>query len=430
MASAIDQPAAGPGASPPPASPCGVRASLDAARRWEPAIDAWVYLDHAAADIGRETLAAGPLAGAAFGVKDVIDVLDMPTAFGRTDIGSGRIAAADADVVAALRAAGAVPIGKTRSTAYAFIDPTTTRNPYDLSRSPGGSSSGSGAVVGAGVTPFALGTQTAGSLCRPAAYCGAYAYKPSLGAMPTTGMAPLSRSFDAIGVIAASHAWLERVYAVLADAFHLGAMRQCTTPLKIAALTTPEQAPEAGMRQAFAGACDRLTGAGHSIRPAPAPVSFAQVIDDHRTIMLAEAARDLLPRIGADRSGLPPLLAAALAEGAMIRPSDVTAAERRIAEARARFWAAFQGVDLILACPTPGPAPAGFKTTGDQSYLTPWTTLGGPLTAIPSGLDAAGLPLGLLLAAAPGQDGALIGRSAAVADLLPRLPRPALPAAG
>ena len=175
-------------------------------RRWEPVIDAWAHVAEASVAAG-----SGALLDVPFAVKDVIDVAGQPTRFGSLIFEAAAPAAADAPVVAALRRAGALPVGKTRTTEFAFIDPTVTRNPYDPRHSPGGSSSGSGAAVGARVVPFALGTQTAGSLCRPAAYCGAVSYKPGLGRFPLDGVAPLSRSFDAVGVIAQSMPWLTRV---------------------------------------------------------------------------------------------------------------------------------------------------------------------------------------------------------------------------
>lgn len=388
--------------------------ALAAARRWEPRIDAWAWLASSPPQGG-----PGPLAGASFAVKDVIDVADMPTGFGWAAAEGGKPAAADAAVVAALRAAGAAPLGKTRSTAFAFVDPTTTRNPHDLRRTPGGSSSGSGAVVGAGVVPFALGTQTAGSLCRPAAFCGAFAWKPSLGALPLDGVAPLSRSFDAVGVIAGSMAWLSQVHAVLAAAFGLPAACAPARPLRVGRLVAPEQRPDPAMQAALEAAARAVERLGGQVEDLPAPVAFADLIDRHRTIMLAEAARDVLPIVGDRRASLPPRLAAGLAEGEGIDAAAVAAAHAAIAAARQEFWARAAGFDLLLAAPAPGAAPIGLATTGDQSYLTPWTALGGPLVSLPAGTDGARAPVGVLLAAPPGVDGALLDAAAAIAPLLP-----------
>jgi len=387
--------------------------ALAAARRWEPRIDAWAWLADAPPAAG-----PGPLAGAPFAVKDVIDVAGMPTGYGWRTAEGGPPVAQDAAVVAALRAAGAVPIGKTRSTAFAFVDPTTTRNPYDPRRTPGGSSSGSGAVVGAGVVPFALGTQTAGSLCRPAAFCGAFAWKPSLGVLPLDGVAPLSRSFDAVGVIAGSMAWLSKVHAVLAAAYGLPDAAAPARPLRVSRLIAPEQRPEPAMQAALDAASRAVERLGGQVEEIRTPVSFADLIERHRTIMLAEAARDVLPIVGGRRASLPPRLAAGLAEGEGIDAAAVAAAHAAIAAARQAFWAKAARYDLLLAAPAPGAAPIGLATTGDQSYLTPWTALGGPLVSLPAGRG--GAPVGVLLAAPPGADGALVGAAAAISPSLPR----------
>jgi len=389
--------------------------------RWEPSIDAWAALATPWPEVGSQT---GALANVPFAVKDVIDVGGLPTRFGSAVFAAAGVADADAAVVAALRAAGAVPVGKTRTTEFAFVDPTTTRNPYDPARTPGGSSSGSGAVVGAGIVPFALGTQTAGSLCRPAAYCGATAYKPGLRMLPTDGMAPLSPSFDAIGVIAHSFGWLARVFAVLADAFALPESAAADGPLRVGRVAPAAQTPEPAMSARLDAVADRFRAAGHMVETVDVPFDVATIIADHRTIMLQEAATGLLPLIGDAIGRIGPNLGAGLREGVDIPAAERDRALARIAEARATFWSGTGRFDLLLACPVPGAAPVGLATTGDQSYLTPWTALAGPLVSLPCGLDAAGMPLGILLAAASGRDRALMAMAARLAPLLPPTPRP------
>lgn len=395
-------------------------ASIDAARAWEPVIKAWAYLP----EQPQAAQLDGPLGGVPFAVKDVIDVAGMPTRCGWDAFENRPPARADAAVVAALRTAGAVPVGKTRSTAFAFVDPTITCNPYAPGHSPGGSSSGSGAAVGAGLVPFALGTQTAGSLCRPALYCGAFAYKPSLGLLPTDGMTPLSASFDAVGVIAGSFDWLERVFAVLADAFALPPASRHPANLRIGMVDVPEQCPDSAMKAVMLDVIERLRAAGHQVEKVQPSVSFADIIERHRVIMLKEAARDLLPLIGAQRALLPPKIAQGLRDGEDIAEDCRAAALRFIEEARALFWEGVGGFDLLAGYAVPGVAPAGLGATGDQSYLTPWTALGGPLVALPAGIDPAGLPMGILLASPPGTDSQLMAQSRQVAQVLPAIPRP------
>jgi len=399
-------------------------------RLWEPVIQAWAHIDAPAAVMPpRPGASSLPLQGIPFGVKDMIDVTGQPTRFGSAAFPDAMPARRDAAIVDLLRRAGAIPIGKTRTTEFAFIDPTITRNPFDPRRSPGGSSSGSAAVVGAGLVPFALGTQTAGSLCRPAIYCGAAAYKPSHGILPVDGLAPLSPSFDTIGVIATTAGWLERLYAILAAGFGLPELPPASRAqrLRIGLLQTPEQAPSAALRGMMADACSSLRQAGHGVFDLPAPLSFADVIARHRIVMLAEAARHVGALIRDREAALQPKLRAALQEGSRIGEDQRLDALAWLAEARRDFWRAASGFDLLLAYPVPDVAPLGLSTTGDQSYLTPWTALGGPLVALPAGLSEEGLPLGLLLAAAPGRDAALIQAAGRIADLLPPPASPRFP---
>lgn len=390
---------------------------------WGPSLDAWAY--HG--DCKPAADGSSPLAGVPFAVKDVIDVAGQPTQYGSDAFRDAVPALRDASVVSALRAAGACPVGKTRTTEFAFVDPTPTRNPYDLARSPGGSSSGSGAVVGAGIVPFALGTQTAGSLCRPATYCGAASYKPGLGVLPTTGMAPLSPSFDAIGIICQSAAWLGSVFDVLSSAFAIPGNDSTTGPLNIAFLDVPEQRPDPAMLAAMQHVIAQLRGSGHFVTTVTTPVSFPGIIDHHRTVMLREAANCLGPMLEARHDLLKPLFRAALLQGNAITDAQKDQALDWVENARRQFWSHVSAFDLILAYPVPGVAPLGLATTGDQSYLTPWTAMGGPLVSLPAGYDPDGLPLGILLAAKPGLDSFLVHSAEMLALLLPRHRPPTIP---
>ncbi len=402
---------------------------FSARKRWEPALDAWAHNEPAERIAISESSIDGPLAGVPFGVKDVIDVAGQPTRFGSNAFADAVAAEKDAPVVAALRAKEAIPVGKTRSTEFAFIDPTTTRNPYGLAHSPGGSSSGSGAVVGAQVVPFALGTQTAGSLCRPATYCGALSYKPGLGVLPQTGMAPLSHSFDAIGVIAQSPAWLGRVFDVLADYFHIPVSEGeiSASALKIGLVHVPEQTPDAEMRDMMGQVSNLFRNLGHRVDDIETPVSFTDVITDHRTVMLHDMARNLGPVVSARELLLQKLFRASLLQGAEITSDLRDQAMTRIEEVQNRFWEGFSAFDLLLAYPVPGAAPKGLNTTGDQSYLTPWTSMAGPLVSLPAGQNPEGLPLGILLAAQPGRDRFLVNTATQLAGVLPTLTKPLPP---
>ena len=398
----------------------------EAFNAWEPGLGAVVAVDAAAFDT-LET-GEGPLAGVAVGVKDIVDVAGLPTRNGSAACAGAAAAARDAPVVAALRAAGAAILCKTATTEFAFTDPTPTLNPHDHGATPGGSSSGSGAAVGAGLLDLAIGTQTAGSLCRPAAFCGAVAFKPSHGALPTAGVTPLAPSFDTVGFIAsrvsiASEAWRACGGALetKADASGLHVARAAIDP---AAPMTP------AALDALDGAERALAAAGATTARAAAAVDLEAVVTDHRTVMLAEAAERHARLLGSDAPSLRPNFRSALEEGRGIARPDVNAARDRLRAARARFWAAAAGYDALLAPPAPGAAPPRDQGTGYQHLLTPWTVFGGPLVCLPWGTDAAGRPLAVMLAGRPGRDGALLALAADLEAAAPPRLAPAPPPGG
>lgn len=373
-------------------------------------VGAWVHVDtkttHATID--------GPLAGVPIGVKDVIDVKDMPTMAGSRSRSQAKAATADAEVVRRLRAAGAVPIGKTVTTEFAFIDPAQTRNPYSLAHSPGGSSSGSAAAVAAGMVPLALGTQTAGSLCRPAAYCGIAAIKPSYGLLPVHGMTPLSPSFDTVGVMArtvrqASDALVVMAGGHAALGHHLRPTgRIAMLPQRLYAGSAPD------VMRFHEGAATALQRLGFALDTVDTGVDFSEVVIDHRTIMLFEAYAQHGHLLIGCPERLQPLFCDALRVGAAISRSECDSALARIEAARRKVWRTLAGHDAIVLQPAPTVAPMGFRTTGDQSYQTPWTAFHGPLVTVPGHLNARGLPLATMIGAAPGRDTAAIS----IADIL------------
>jgi Asp-tRNA(Asn)/Glu-tRNA(Gln) amidotransferase A subunit family amidase len=230
----------------------------DNVRQWEPYIHAFSALD----ETPSEGIEPGPLSGMAVGVKDIIDVAGLPTRNGSDACRDAPPAAHDANVVAALRNVGADIIGKTTTTEFAFTDPTACRNPYDVNRSPGGSSSGSGAAVAAGVVDIALGTQTAGSLCRPAAYCGAVGFKPSYGVLPTDGVTPLAPSFDTVGIIAGSVGVVQAAFRQMAPAAYEAPHPEAKTSL--CALWDSDVLPSPETSEAFADASSTIDDLGLS----------------------------------------------------------------------------------------------------------------------------------------------------------------------
>ncbi|MFN8535085.1 MAG: amidase [Dehalococcoidia bacterium] len=404
---------------------------------WEPTIRAWQHLAResalAEADAIDRALAAGApvgaLAGVPIGIKDIIDVAGMPTTNG---VPGGRTADLDAFAVARLRAAGAIVVGKTVTASFAFVDPPVTRNPYDPTRTPGGSSSGSGAAVGARTVPVALGTQTAGSVLRPASYCGAVGFKPTFGWTGRTGVTPLSPSLDHVGIICRSVRDAALFFDLMAAEDPDDPSTRTVRPEGRRLLGLPEQPPRIGVVEATFDLTDAettlhtrqtlavLEAAGAMLVPVVLPV--AQMFAAQRVIMWTEAAavhRDLTKFA----EGLPtPMLRDNLRIGSLIPGDFYLRADRLRRRHRLAVADAMRGLDA-LALPsttTPAGAPA---TTGDRLLLAPWSLLGTPAISIPSGLSAEGLPLGLQLVGRRGADGDLL-RVAAWAErrLQPILP--------
>ena len=356
---------------------------------------AWVYQDTPAPNTGE-----GPLAGMRFGVKDNIDVRGMPTGYGLLDR-PPRVATLDAWCVAALRAAGAVPHGKTHSTALASKDPAVTRNPRVAGRTPGGSSAGSAAAVAAGHVPFALGTQTQGSVNRPAAFCGVVGFKPTYGLIPTGGVAPFAPSFDTVGIIAASLSTAARVAEVLlpralAHAFE-GTIALGWAPATFADRFTP------ATLAALQSFVERLDPAAFDVRP----VAFAHVEpmrDVTTTIMGYEAYATLAPFRTA--GPLPPGVDGFIAQGSSVGYDAYRAAQaerERLGRATLATMAPFDAVLIPIADEPPTP-----ETTGDPLPQAPWTAWGMPSLALPIGVLASGAPVSIGIVAPPGDDGIVL----------------------
>ncbi len=389
---------------------------------WEPHLKAFVEVCRA------DTPRDGPLAGIRVGVKDVIDVAGAPTRNGSDACENAPPAIQDAAVVRLLRQAGARIVGKTVTTEFAFTDPTACRNPYDLGRSPGGSSSGSGAAVAAGEVDIALGTQTAGSLCRPAAYCGVVGLKPTYGALPTKGVTPLAPSFDTVGIIAASVALAQKAFAVLQP---YPAAHSDRPPKKVlCGLWQTDATPHDDTLAKFHAAARAFEDSGADVTQKPLHADVASIVTAHRLIMHYEAfmAHRLLLD-DAPETRLKPRFLAGLRAGALISPEQVAHAQGFLAEAKQAFWADIDGVDMILTLPVPEGAPLMDGTTGFQDWLTPWTVLGGPLVCMPWGLDRLGRPVSVMLAARPGQDHQLLATAAGLEAASPPMPSPQLPKA-
>ncbi|KGD92432.1 hypothetical protein JL37_17470 [Achromobacter sp. RTa] len=373
------------------------RLSLAAIARDEARVRAWSHVMPAARLEAMDPagIAAGALAGVPLGIKDVIDVADMPTAFGVPALAPDA-ASFDACAVGMLRAAGAVPIGKTVTAEFAFKTPGPTRNPHAVGHTPGGSSSGSAAAVAAGMVPAALGTQTGGSMIRPAAFCGVVGFKPSFGRVFRDGMKLTCESLDAIGWYANDVEDAQAIADVLLGAPVSEA--EGGRPLTIAVqLGNPRADLCSESRNEIARVCAALRAHGVQCVPVEAERETALLLQAHDVIMHYEFARSLAPVVERHGEALSAPLLRAVAHGLSIGAAEYL--EMRAAQASLRHgWRAlYGGADALLTPSTPGAAPLGLDHTGDASFNKIWSVLGWPCLHLPTAFNRAGLPLGMQL---------------------------------
>ncbi|GAA2070129.1 amidase [Streptomyces albiaxialis] len=349
-----------------------------------------------------------PLFGVPVAVKDIVRVDGLPTR-GGSRLPAGTFAGRQASAVDRLRHAGALVAGKTVTAEFAMSAPGPTRNPHDHARTPGGSSSGSAAAVAAGLVPLALGTQTLGSVIRPAAYCGVVGLKPTVGRVPYDGVIPNAPTLDTLGLFAASLTMATTAAAVLCDGWRAGGTGGEPPVLGVPDGPYLDRAGEEA-RTAFERQAAALAAAGLTVRRVPLFADFARTADDVTVLNRYEAARshaDWFPRHGAlyrERS------AATVREGrALSRDAYERARSRRTTFRRAlREATDAAGVDIWLSPAATGPAPRSLDTTGDPVMCLPWSWAGWPALSLPAGRAADGLPLGLQCAARPGHDEALL----------------------
>jgi Asp-tRNA(Asn)/Glu-tRNA(Gln) amidotransferase A subunit family amidase len=405
-----------------------VQSCLERIRTLEPKVRAWQFLDeeHALAQARayderkRSGEPIGPLHGVPVGVKDIIDTADMPTENG-TALHEGRTPRDDAAVVRMLRAAGAVILGKTVTTECAYFNPGKTRNPHNPEHTPGGSSSGSAAAVGAGMVPLALGSQTAGSVIRPAAFCGAYGFKPTHGLIPRTGVLALSRTLDHVGLFARSIDDLTLLLEQLQgyDERDPDTRPRARIPFRSVAGEEPPLEPmfafvktphwermDPDAKEAYAELREAL---GKQVEEVQVFVSGNEPWDWHRTIMEAEMAANLEPLWSKGAEKLSEKLRALLERGKETRALDYQRALRRIAPTVEGFDELFmQRYDAIITPPALGTAPKGLASTGDPAFCSVWTLLGMPAITLPLMQGENGLPLGVQLVGRKGYDARLL----------------------
>ncbi|MFJ8914447.1 amidase [Amycolatopsis sp. NPDC102389] len=347
-----------------------------------------------------------PGAGVPLGVKDIIDLAGVPTRCGSTLRAEAVPATSDAAIVTAWRAAGAVPLGKTVTTEFAFFAPGPTGNPAAPGHTPGGSSSGSAAAVASGQVPLALGSQTAGSVTRPASYCGVASLVMSHGRFPVTGVTGLSPSLDSHGVFAAGAADLATAWAALTGDPGL----EPRPPRILVWSADALDVVEAPMRHALTQAAKRLRDAGATVEPFRDERLMADLTAAHPVVMAYEAARERAAELAmAERLSVP--LAQLLRTGAATSPDEYESARATIADGAVRVAEVFDSYDVVLGPAAPGAAPRGLAATGNPVLSRGWQALGLPVVALPGFTDAAGLPLGLQLVGRHGGENELLGHA-------------------
>ncbi|NPV24072.1 amidase [Bradyrhizobium aeschynomenes] len=379
---------------------------LNRAQAIEPELKAFEYLPH---DVAPKT---GPLGGIPVAIKDIIATADMPTTNG-SPIYRDHVPAADAWVVERLRALGATIFGKTVSTEFAWRHPGPTVNPWNPAHTPGGSSSGSAAAVAAGLVPLALGTQTLGSVIRPAAFNGVVGFKPSFGAIPRVGVHPLSPSLDHVGFFARRVDDVAFALALLAgtssddvhgrplpgfsvDSAH-GLAPLAGPRLAIVRFAKWERA-EPEQKAVFESVVAKLRGAGAAIEEIELQMLDAVHWDAITTIMLSEATTifsDLIARYPDRVSGV---MKGHVESGRTKTAMEYLTAKAAQAERQKALAAELDGFDAVLTLPAFGEAPRGLDWTGDAEYCAPWTFVGAPAVSLPAGFGKNGLPLGVQIA--------------------------------
>jgi aspartyl-tRNA(Asn)/glutamyl-tRNA(Gln) amidotransferase subunit A len=403
-------------------------ACLERIERLEPRVRAWVFVDHESARAEANRLAAelrhghwrGPLHGIPLGIKDIFDVFDWPTAAG-SRLWAQSIARRDATAVERLRQAGAVLLGKTVTTAYASFDPPPTHNPWNPARTPGGSSSGSAAAVAAGMCLGALGSQTGGSITRPASYCGVAGCKPTWGRVSVAGVVPLAWSMDHVGPMAGCVRDLAILLQTIAgpdprDPDCSGRSVQ-DLEARLAGALPPRLGCLRGLFESMADplmndllmerVTDSFRAAGARVIDVALPAGFGEVLARHRTVMAVEAATFHGPRLQRHPEDYPPRIRSLLEEGLACPAPEYARCKEQQRQLREVMQACFEGVDALLTPATTGPAPTA-ETTGDPAFNSPWSFTGLPTVSFPAGWSPDGLPLALQLVGRPWEEADLL----------------------
>ena len=383
--------------------------------RLEPDIRAWVTVDvdgarDEAAKMTEESEQGhfrGPLHGIPVGIKDIYYTAGLRTTMG-SPIYSDFTPEKDSEVVSVLKDAGAIIIGKTETTDFAYTDPAPTRNPWNLQHTPGGSSSGSAAAVASGMCPLAFGSQTGGSVIRPAAFCGVVGMKPTYDLLSREGVYPLAWSLDHVGFF---------VRSVQDASLSMGALTGSEMPLTHSLAEPPrigllrgffQNYADEAVWEGFMESIDRLREAGAQILETPLPNSFGVVHPAHRLIMSSEAASVHQDHFKSRLSDYRRNLRGLVASGLLVPASTYLRAQRIRGLFIEEVQRTLRGLDCLITPSAPTPALLGLESTGDAAFNSPWSLAGTPSITVPSTLTKDGLPLGVQLINSPYQEEALL----------------------
>jgi Asp-tRNA(Asn)/Glu-tRNA(Gln) amidotransferase A subunit family amidase len=393
-----------------------VRACLERIEAREPELRAFVWLEpERALEAARRIDRAGrpgPLHGLPVGVKDVMATADMPTQY-NSPIYAGHRPDADADCVRRLKAAGGLVLGKTVTAEFAVRFPGPTCNPHDPKRTPGGSSSGSAAAVADRMIPLAIGTQTSGSISRPASFCGVVGYKPSFARHDLAGVSAVSPSLDTMGFFARKVADTALFSAALLGEREADLAGFDESPPTVGLCRTPwwDQA-EAGTVMALEAVADAAGRQGAKLREVELPTDFAEVVAVHRSIMDVEATHALARVYPEHRARISPDLLAILDRGATAPPGTRAAMLERVEAWRPRLAEAFAKVDVLVAPSAKGEAPPGLDSTGDPLFTRIWTLFGVPTVTLPAARGPAGMPVAIEMVGPPRDDSRALAAAA------------------
>jgi aspartyl-tRNA(Asn)/glutamyl-tRNA(Gln) amidotransferase subunit A len=387
---------------------------LENIERWEGKVRAWVFVaqDYARAEAKRLTEELrqghhrGPLHGIPIAVKDIFDVFDWPTAAG-SKLWEKSIARQDCEVVRRLRTAGAIFLGKTVTTQYASFDPPVTRNPWNLDRTPGGSSSGSAAALTTGMCLGALGSQTGGSITRPASYCGVTGCKPTYGRVPLGGIVPLAWSMDHPGPMARCVQDLGLMLTVMSDSWR-GSITHSTPPPQLTRVGGLfHDVAEPSVQTAMEETSRALCAAGAHLDEGALPAGFADVVPRHRTVMAVEAALFHRLRLERHPEDYKPNFRKLLEEGLACTATDYADTKAHQANLREQTQAMLEGGAILLTPAATSPAPDA-ATTGNPAFNSPWSYTGLPTVSLPTGQFVDGLPLAIQLVGGRGSEARLL----------------------